>query len=83
MTVLGPVLQVLGFCLFLAAFAWFARRARRHGGGHSLMAPIEEIWAPADHKTHIEVLAEADRMAPAFSPGDPPDLLHETLTRRS
>jgi hypothetical protein len=55
-----------------AGYAALGRRARRRGIGGSLMAPLEEIWDPRAHRTHIEVQVMAERAAPAPAPGDPP-----------
>jgi hypothetical protein len=49
------------------------RRARRRGLGHSVMAPLEEIWDPVVHRTNIEIEVHADQAAPAPAPGEPPD----------
>ncbi|MGY1591799.1 hypothetical protein ACI79D_07475 [Geodermatophilus sp. SYSU D00708] len=36
------------------------------------MAPLEEVWDPVAHRTHVEVQVQAERAAPAPAPGDPP-----------
>ncbi|MFD8500620.1 hypothetical protein [Amycolatopsis sp. NPDC059657] len=72
MEFLAPVATFLSLPLFLAAFAWYAVRARRAGSGQSLMGPFEEIWDPIAHKTNIEIQIEAQRSPETPSPGDPP-----------
>ncbi|MCS7475659.1 hypothetical protein ACFFQW_35250 [Umezawaea endophytica] len=72
MDFLGAVATLACLPVSLAVFAWFAARARRQGGGHSLMAPFEDMWDPGSHRTHIEVQVRHDRRAPAPAPGDPP-----------
>ena len=71
MDFLGSVAAVASLPLSLAAFAWFAVRARRRGSGHSLMAPFEDMWDPASHRTHIEIQVQDDRRARSPLPGDP------------
>jgi hypothetical protein len=67
------LLEVAGVLLLVpAGYAWLGRRARRRGIGGSLMAPLEEIWDPRAHRTHIEVQVLAERASPAPAPGDPP-----------
>ncbi|MBB3086514.1 hypothetical protein [Geodermatophilus sabuli] len=66
-------LEVLGVLLLVpAGYAWLGARARRRGIGGSVMAPFEEIWDPRAHTTHIEVQVQAERAAPAATPGDRP-----------
>ena len=48
-----------------AGYAWLGRRARRRGLGHSVMAPLEEIWDPVAHQTNIEVQVQAEQAAPS------------------
>ncbi|QFU89927.1 hypothetical protein [Amycolatopsis sp. YIM 10] len=74
MEFLPAVAAFLSLPLFLGAFAWYAVRARRRGGGQSLMGPFEEIWDPIAHKTNIEIRIEAERSPETPSPGDPPEL---------
>ncbi|MEU4741000.1 hypothetical protein AB0G02_11130 [Actinosynnema sp. NPDC023658] len=69
---LGVVASLLSLPLCLAGFVWYAVRARRSGGGQSLMSPFQEIWDPIAHRTTIEVQAEAERTPQTPSPGDPP-----------
>jgi hypothetical protein len=67
------LLEVAGVLLLVpAGYAWLGIRARRRGIGGSVMAPLEEIWDPRAHRTHIEVQVLAEREAPAPAPGDPP-----------
>ena len=72
MDFLGPLAAVASLPLSLAAFAWFAVRARHRGSGHSLMAPFEDMWDPCSHRTHIEIQVQDERRAQAPLPGDPP-----------
>jgi hypothetical protein len=74
MEFLSGMAVLLSLPLFLAAFAWYAVRARRSGSGHSLMGPFEELWDPIAHKTNIEIQIESQRSPQTPSPGDPPDL---------
>ncbi|RZQ63911.1 hypothetical protein [Amycolatopsis suaedae] len=69
--------------VFLAAFAWYAVRARRSGGGQSLMAPFEEIWDPIANKTNIEIQVESQRHPDVPSPGDPPGQRRRGAASRS
>jgi hypothetical protein len=55
-----------------AGYAWLGRRARRRGIGGSVLAPFEEVWDPAAHRTHVEVQVLADREEPAPLPGGRP-----------
>jgi hypothetical protein len=55
-----------------AGYAWLGRRARRRGIGGSLLAPLEEVWDPGTHRTHVEVQVLAEREAPAPVPGGRP-----------
>ena len=67
------LLEVVAVLLLMPiGVAGLGRRARRRGIGGSLMAPLEEIWDPRAHRTHIEVQVLAERAAPAPAPGDPP-----------
>jgi len=67
------LLEVVAVLLLMPiGVAGLGRRARRRGIGGSLMAPLEEIWDPRAHRTHIEVQVLAEREAPAPAPGDPP-----------
>lgn len=72
MDLLGVAASLLSLPLCLAGFVWYAVRARRSGGGQSLMSPFEEIWDPISHRTNIEVQVEAERTPQTPSPGDPP-----------
>ncbi|MFD7658508.1 hypothetical protein ACFV4N_31425 [Actinosynnema sp. NPDC059797] len=65
MTFFAQVAVLLGVP---AGFAWFAVRARRLGGGHSFLAPFEEIWDPGAHRTHVEVQVREERRAPSPGP---------------
>jgi hypothetical protein len=68
------LLEVLGVLVLIpAAWTWLGVRARRRRIGGSVLAPLEEIWDPIAHNTNIEVHVQAERMAPAPAPGDPPD----------
>jgi hypothetical protein len=69
---LAVAASLLSLPLTLAGFVWYAVRARRTGGGQSLMSPFEEIWDPIAHRTNIEIRVEAERTPQAPSPGDPP-----------
>jgi hypothetical protein len=53
------------------AYLLLGRRARRRRIGGSLLAPLEEIWDPRAHATHVEIHVHADRRDPAPAPGDP------------
>ena len=55
-----------------AGYAWPGRRARRRGIGGSVLAPLEEVWDPGAHRTHVEVQVLAEREAPAPLPGGRP-----------
>jgi hypothetical protein len=79
MEILGAVAALLSLPLCLAGFVWYAVRARRSGGGQSLMSPFEEIWDPVAHRTNIEIQIEAERTPQTPSPGDPPLLLSRRL----
>lgn len=46
------------------AFTLLGRRARRRGVGHSVMSPLEEVFAPGSHRANIEVHAQAERADP-------------------
>jgi hypothetical protein len=72
MEFLAVAASLLSLPLCLAGFAWYAVRARRGGGGQSLMSPFEEIWDPISHRTNIEIRIEAQRSPETPSPGDPP-----------
>jgi hypothetical protein len=48
------------------------RRARRRGLGHSVLAPLEEIWDPVAHRTNIEIQVQSQQEAPAPAPEEPP-----------
>jgi hypothetical protein len=74
MEALAAIATLSSLPLCMAAFAWYAKRARRTGTGQSLMTPFEEIWDPITHRTVIEVQAEAQRTPETPSPGDPPEL---------
>jgi hypothetical protein len=58
--------------LCVAAFAWYAVRARRAGSGQTLMAPFDELYDPATHKTNVEIQVEARRAPETPAPGDLP-----------
>ncbi|MFD9701453.1 hypothetical protein [Lentzea sp. NPDC059081] len=75
----GAAAALLSLPLCLAGFVWFAVRARRGGGGQSLMSPFEEIWDPIAHRTNIEIQREAKRSPQAPAPGDPPLVLRPRL----
>jgi hypothetical protein len=72
MEFLAVAASLLSLPLCLAGFVWYAVRARRSGGGQSLMSPFEEIWDPISHRTNIEIQVEAQRSPQTPSPGDPP-----------
>ncbi|WP_394617728.1 hypothetical protein JNUCC0626_01125 [Lentzea sp. JNUCC 0626] len=72
MDLVAGLAAFLSLPLTLAAFTWYARRARRTGSGQSLMAPFEEIWDPVAHRTNVEVHAEAQKTPETPAPGDPP-----------
>lgn len=74
MELLSAVATLLSLPLCVAGFAWYGVRARRSGGGQSLMSPFEEIWDPVSHRTNIEIRVEAERSPETPSPGDPPVL---------
>ncbi|MFI9813783.1 hypothetical protein [Saccharothrix variisporea] len=72
MNVLAAIATLSSIPLCVAAFAWYAKRARRTGTGQSLMTPFEEIWDPIAHRTTIEIQVESQRSPETPSPGDPP-----------
>jgi hypothetical protein len=76
---LAVVASLLSLPLCLAGFVWYAVRARRSGGGQSIMSPFEEIWDPITHRTNVEIQIEAERTPQTPSPGDPPVLLSRRL----
>jgi hypothetical protein len=51
----GAVVAVLA--AIMAAFAWFAGKAKRSG----VMGPIEEIYRPTAAETRIEIQAQEER----------------------
>ena len=55
-----------------AGYAWLGTRARRRGIGGSVLAPLEEVWDPAAHRTNIQIQVQAEHEAPAPSPDDRP-----------
>jgi hypothetical protein len=57
----------------LGGLPWLAARARRRGIGGSPLTSFDEIWHPAAHQARIQVEVQDQRVAPAPSPGDPPD----------
>ena len=63
------------------ALLLLGRRARRRGLGHSVLAPLEEIWDPATHRTNIEVEVQAQQESPAPAPGGPPLSPHRRADR--
>ncbi|MEO3928639.1 hypothetical protein ABGB07_32980 [Micromonosporaceae bacterium B7E4] len=63
--VLAGVLAVV-----LRGLGWLVARARRRGVGRAVMGPLDEIYNPAAHRSHIEIQALAERRAPASTPGD-------------
>ncbi|MFJ8962318.1 hypothetical protein ACIRG5_23295 [Lentzea sp. NPDC102401] len=71
MELLGPLAAFLSVPLGLAGFVLYAVRARRSGGGGSMLSPIEEIWDPISHRTNIEIQVEGERSPETPSPGDP------------
>ncbi|SFR27990.1 hypothetical protein SAMN04488564_112101 [Lentzea waywayandensis] len=71
MELLGPLAAFLSVPLGLAGFVLYAVRARRRGGGGSMLSPIEEIWDPISHRTNIEIQVEGERSPETPSPGDP------------
>jgi hypothetical protein len=52
-------------------YGMLGRRARRRRIGGSVLAPFEELWDPASHRTNVEVHVLAERPATAPAPGDP------------
>ncbi len=56
----------------LAGLPWLSARARRRGLGGSPLTPFDEIWHPAAHRARIDIEVQAEQVAPAPSPGDPP-----------
>ena len=72
MELLSALATLLSLPLCVAGFAWYGVRARRGGGGQSLLSPLEEIWDPVSHRTNIEIRIEAERSPETPSPGDPP-----------
>ena len=66
-------LGVLGALVLVpAGYALLGASARRRGLGYVVMSPLEEVWDPVAHNTHVEVHVLAEREAPAPAPGDPP-----------
>ncbi|HTI22453.1 MAG TPA: hypothetical protein VL652_15775 [Kutzneria sp.] len=68
------LLALLSLPLAVLGFWWYARRARRIGGGQSLMTPFQEMWDPIGHTTSIEIQLEAERSPERPTPGDPPQV---------
>jgi hypothetical protein len=66
------LIMLSGLGLTLAGLTLLARRVRRRGVGHSVIAPFEIMWHPAGYDEHTEVSEQRGRKAPAPSPGDPP-----------
>ncbi|WP_346053908.1 MULTISPECIES: hypothetical protein [Amycolatopsis] len=62
------------FAVILGGLPWLAWRVRRTGVGAGLMGPFEEVWGyPEAHRARFEIEIQAERRAPAPSPGDPPE----------
>lgn len=73
MSELLTILAVVGPLVLLpAAFVLAGRRARRRGVDGSLLAPLQEAFDPASHRSHVEVQAQAERRSPGPALGDPP-----------
>jgi hypothetical protein len=68
----APLVTVAVFALILGSFPWLASCVRRRGVGGSVLEPIQDMWDPTVHRTQIEIHVQAERQAPAPSPGDPP-----------
>lgn len=74
MDVLVPfVIVVCGFTLILWGLARWAARARRLGIGTAVMSTVDEVFHPAQHQAHHEILVQDERLAHKELPGDPPD----------
>jgi hypothetical protein len=70
----GQILAFLvvlgGFAVIMGGLAWLASRARSRSVGGAFMGPLDEIYNPAAHRTHIEIRAQAEQAVPMPSPDD-------------
>ncbi|MEV5595209.1 hypothetical protein [Streptomyces sp. NPDC052496] len=69
-----PSLLIIGFfAAALGCFAWLAVHIRRRGlaGGamSAALASYEEAFRTTAHASQVEIRAQAERKAPALSPG--------------
>lgn len=67
------LIVVVGFALIMWGLARWAARARRLGIGTSVMSTVDELFHPAQHQTHLEILVQDERVARKVLPGDPPE----------
>jgi hypothetical protein len=71
------VADILGFALFLGAFAgvlavvwWLGTRIRRRGIGGGLMGPFDEMYNPGAQRARLEIEVQQEQAAPRPSPDD-------------
>lgn len=74
--VLPLLVLAAGLAAVAVALTWLARLVRRRGlagtAVRAALAAYEEAWHVSGYAAHQEVLAQADRSAPAPAPGAPP-----------
>jgi hypothetical protein len=70
--VLAVIVSLLVVGGVVAGLPLLAARARRRGGGASLLGPFEEMWHPAARRAHLEVEVAEERRVPTPSPGTIP-----------
>ena len=63
-----PLGLFAGLAIIVTALWSLAVRVRRRGA--DVLAPFDELWHPAAHRTRIERQEQAERRAPAPSPDD-------------
>ncbi|HEY2190921.1 MAG TPA: hypothetical protein VGH76_01285 [Actinomycetospora sp.] len=71
---LAVVLTVVVVGGVVGGLPLFAARARRGGGGASVMGPFEEMWHPAARRARVEVEVAEERRVPTPSPDGPAGL---------
>jgi hypothetical protein len=72
MDAIWPLMIIAIFGVMIGGHVWLASRVRKRGVGGSALSPIEDMWDPANYRSHIEIQILAERRAPTPSPGDPP-----------